>query len=85
MWYNRNMIRELVNSLKQRDRKKNVMKKVVISVILAILITYVILLVPAALIYWLASLILGIDFLWKNTFIIAGIFTIIRILFSSKK
>ena len=61
------------------------MKKVVISVILAILITYVILLVPAALIYWLASLILGIDFLWKNIFIIAGIFTIIRILFSSKK
>ena len=61
------------------------MKKVVISVVLAVLITYVILLVPAALIYWLASLILGIDFLWKNTFIIAGIFTVIRIFFSSKK
>ena len=61
------------------------MKKVVISVALAILITYVILLVPAALIYWLVSLILGIDFLWKNTFIIAGIFTVIRIFFSSKK
>ena len=44
------------------------MKKVVISVVLAVLITYVILLVPAALIYWLVSLILGIDFLWKNTF-----------------
>lgn len=61
------------------------MKKVVISVVLAVLITYVILLVPAALIYWLASLILEIDFLWKNTFIIAGIFTVIRIFFSSKK
>jgi hypothetical protein len=61
------------------------MKKVVISVVLAVLITYVILLVPAALIYWLVSLILGIDFLWKNTFIIAGIFTVIRIFFSSKK
>lgn len=61
------------------------MKKVVISVVLAILITYVILLVPAALIYWLVSLILGIDFLWKNTFIIAGIFTVIRMFFSSKK
>lgn len=41
------------------------MKKVVISVVLAVLITYVILLVPAALIYWLASLILGIDFCGK--------------------
>nr|DAI81334.1 MAG TPA: hypothetical protein [Caudoviricetes sp.] len=61
------------------------MKKVVISVVLAVLITYVILLVPAALIYWLVSLILGIDFLWKNTFIITGIFTVIRIFFSSKK
>ena len=61
------------------------MKKVVISVVLAVLLTYVILLVPAALIYWLVSLILGIDFLWKNTFIIAGIFTVIRIFFSSKK
>ena len=61
------------------------MKKVVISVVLAVLITYVILLVPAALIYWLASLILGIDFLWKNTFIIAGIFTVIRIFFLKQK
>ena len=61
------------------------MKKVVISVVLAILITYAILLVPTALIYWLVSLIFGINFLWKNTFIIAGIFTIIRMFFSSKK
>lgn len=60
------------------------MKKVVISVVLAILITYAILLVPTALIYWLVSLIFGINFLWKNTFIIAGIFTIIRMFFSSK-
>ena len=61
------------------------MKKVVISVALAILITYAVLLVPTALIYWLVSLILGINFLWKNTFIIAGIFTVIRMFFSSKK
>ena len=60
------------------------MKKVVISVALAILITYAILLVPTALIYWLVSLILGINFLWKNTFIIAGIFKVIRMFFSSK-
>lgn len=61
------------------------MKKVVISVVLAVLITYAILLVPTALIYWLVSLVFGINFLWKNTFIIAGIFTVIRIFFSSKK
>ena len=61
------------------------MKKIVISEALAVLITYAILLVPTALIYWLVSLILGIDFLWKNTFIIAGIFTVIRMFFSSKK
>ena len=60
------------------------MKKVVISVVLAVLITYAILLVPTALIYWLVSLIFGINFLWKNTFIIAGIFTVIRMFFSSK-
>lgn len=60
------------------------MKKVVISVVLAVLITYAILLVPTALIYWLISLIFGINFLWKNTFIIAGIFTVIRMFFSSK-
>ena len=60
------------------------MKKVVISVVLAVLITYAILLVPTALIYWLVSLVFGINFLWKNTFIIAGIFTIIRMFFSSK-
>lgn len=60
------------------------MKKVVISVVLAVLITYVILLVPTALIYWLVSLIFGINFLWKNTFIITGIFTVIRMFFSSK-
>ena len=61
------------------------MKKVVISVVLAVLITYAILLVPTALIYWLVSLVFGINFLWKNTFIIAGIFTVIRMFFSSKK
>ena len=61
------------------------MKKVVISVALAVLITYAILLVPTALIYWLVSLVFGINFLWKNTFIIAGIFTVIRMFFSSKK
>ena len=60
------------------------MKKVVISVVRAVLITYAILLVPTALIYWLVSLIFGINFLWKNTFIIAGIFTVIRMFFSSK-
>lgn len=60
------------------------MKKVVISVVLAVLITYIILLVPTALIYWFVSLILGVDFLWKNTFIITGIFTVIRMFFSSK-
>lgn len=61
------------------------MKKVVISVVLAILITYVVLLVPTALVYWLVSLVLGINFLWKNTFIITGIVTIVRWLFSNKK
>lgn len=60
------------------------MKKVVISVVLAALITYAILLVPTALIYWLVSLAFGINFLWKNTFIIVGIFTVILMLFSSK-
>ena len=60
------------------------MKNVVVSVVLAVLITYAILLVPTALIYWLVSLVFGIDFLWKNTFIIAGIFTVIRMFFSSK-
>lgn len=61
------------------------MKKIVISVVFAVLLTYVILLVPTTLIYWLASLVLGINFLWKNTFIITGIFTIIRVFFSNKK
>lgn len=61
------------------------MKKIVISVVLAILITYVVLLVPTALVYWLVSLVLGINFLWKNTFIITGIVTIVRWLFFEQK